>query len=345
VGGYPFYNVALPSIYVYDAVTKKVLTAPLSSDIAFGSTCANGLPLLDCINGVNTDGKRTNRLGGGNGYFWTGSPNGSFFSPSTPDSTCSLWSATSGGTPGIGNDGDPNWRGYNGGDCNGSNPLLCLQASPISLPANVTKIPVLQALRGGTRAEGLNGGEYIISANGKHRLKMETNGDLVLSTISKADSPGDFSNAESVWHSNSQERCQVLGGDCYFNFQNDGNFCVYSSKQPIVTNYAWCYRTSGEAQPNARLVLQNDGRLVLYSNRYYTSEIWSSSANVQPVPLDSNCCVLKASTVQPGTDYCILGPGDGPQDCATQTTNSAWRTPVSCGEHAWADTALTCATP
>lgn len=121
---------------VYDAVSGNFLTGPLRpwQSPLTQSSCNASVRYLDCLSGAIVT-----RLNSGYWYYWTGSPDGSFFTPGTSQSTCLNWTWNKPNgtypyfpfTPGVGNDGDTNWAGWGQADCSSSYPVLCLQADPI----------------------------------------------------------------------------------------------------------------------------------------------------------------------------------------------------------------------
>jgi len=100
--------------------------------------------------------------------------------------------------------------------------------------------------------ETLRKREYLTSTNGRYRLVLQNDGNLVLY------GPGN----RPLWSSNTQgktiEKCVMQG---------DGNLVLYFyGGQP-----AWASNTSG--RPESYLVLQNDGNIVIYE----PVAVWSSN--------------------------------------------------------------------
>lgn len=92
--------------------------------------------------------------------------------------------------------------------------------------------------------EGLGMGEYIMSCDGRFKLAMQTDGNLVL-----------YMGTKSLWDTNTHEN----GGNRVV-MQEDGNLVVYKSNG----NDAWDANTNSTANQYAHLAIQNDGNLVIY---------------------------------------------------------------------------------
>jgi hypothetical protein len=123
-------------------------------------------------------------------------------------------------------------------------PLIAAVASPV------------QAAHGARvlgPGERLTGGQYLLSSNGRHRLAMQTDGNLVLYRPDGAYS----------WQTDTDGH-----PGAYVDMQPDGNLVVYRANGTFV----WQTNTVGRA--GARLELQNDGNLVLYQGG---AAIWQSN--------------------------------------------------------------------
>jgi hypothetical protein len=90
-------------------------------------------------------------------------------------------------------------------------------------------------------------GEFLQSPNGKFKLVLQTDGNLVL-----------YEGEKALWSSetNGKNVKKLV-------MQSDGNLVLYSPNGPV-----WATNTSGN--PGAYLVLQDDGNLVIYR------AIWST---------------------------------------------------------------------
>ncbi|MFD0663070.1 hypothetical protein [Thermocatellispora tengchongensis] len=86
----------------------------------------------------------------------------------------------------------------------------------------------------------LEPGESVRSGNGKYRLIMQTDGNLVLYQTGGG----------ALWSS------QTLGGGAFAAMQDDGNLVLYKGRTPL-----WASNTD---VPGAYLAVQDDGNLVIY---------------------------------------------------------------------------------
>lgn len=96
---------------------------------------------------------------------------------------------------------------------------------------------------GPTQVRSLASGASETSKNGRYRLVMQVDGNLVI-----------YDRGQAIWHTRSSgnpgARLEV---------QSDGNLVVYSKANAPL----WYSRTSAV---NTKLILQDDGNLVLYSS-------------------------------------------------------------------------------
>lgn len=90
----------------------------------------------------------------------------------------------------------------------------------------------------------MRGGQWLTSLNGRYRLYMQGDSNLVVY---------DMSNGQALWWTGAS----AANGQAIF--QSDGNFVVYDGGMNPI------YFTSTEGNPGAFMVLQNDGNLVIYS--------------------------------------------------------------------------------
>jgi len=105
--------------------------------------------------------------------------------------------------------------------------------SVISAPARPSKL-----LAGAT----LRGGDYLVSSNGRYRLAMQTNGNLVLS-----------SEGHVLWASHTGGHPEAAA-----TMQRDGNFVVYQRRRAI-----WNSETSHRGRQAYYLLVQPDGNVVI----------------------------------------------------------------------------------
>lgn len=110
-----------------------------------------------------------------------------------------------------------------------------------------------------TPLQKLENGQSITSANGKYKLTLQADGNLVLTD-------GDT----GVWSTKTNGQNVVRA-----EVQEDGNFVAYTADKPV-----WHTDTAGK--PNVHLILQDDRNLVLYSN---DTPVWQSNTHVDaPAP-------------------------------------------------------------
>ena len=104
------------------------------------------------------------------------------------------------------------------------------------------------------RGQTLNQNQYLRSRDGRFRLIMQTDGNLVLYK----------EGVRALWHTQTGGRPYITR--CIM--QTDGNLVLYNSG---TTPYWWTGTTS---YPGGYLILQNDGNLVMYQNgvaRWHTA--------------------------------------------------------------------------
>lgn len=100
--------------------------------------------------------------------------------------------------------------------------------------------------------EGLRRGESLISANGRYRLDLQEDGNLVLYRQT---------GGATLWSSGTAGMTVSRAV-----MQDDGNLVIYGYGTPL-----WASNTAG--RPGSFLILQNDGNLVIYQP---TSPVWAS---------------------------------------------------------------------
>ena len=109
----------------------------------------------------------------------------------------------------------------------------------------------------GNNGAALGEGQTLTSANGRYRLVMQYDGNLVIYCDRK------YVNWDSRTHG-----IAIEGG---LRFQSDGNLVLYKYGKQAVWN-SKTYRSEA-----CRLVMQNDGNLVLYG--CYGKVYWSTSTH------------------------------------------------------------------
>ena len=118
-----------------------------------------------------------------------------------------------------------------------------------------------------TQGQTLKIGDSLTSDNGAYILKLQDDGNLVLSNTRGAPIWATATYGQGV------ERVEL---------QTDGNFVAYSPGAAIPENAKWT--PPGQPsfnQPNLRLVVQDDRNVVLYSNN---TPVWSSGTAITDVP-------------------------------------------------------------
>lgn len=126
-------------------------------------------------------------------------------------------------------------------------------------------------------------GQKIHSANGRHYLEMQDDGNLVLAT-----------EGMPTWSANAKGSGAVRA-----EMQADGNFVLYKENSEA----AWSSETSGK--DGARLVLENDGNLCV---RRGDSNVWASNTP-QPEPAQS-APQAQAAPAAPATQTYTVVAGD-----------------------------------
>ena len=95
----------------------------------------------------------------------------------------------------------------------------------------------------------------IYSPNGVYRLIFQTDGNLVL-----------YKNGTQVIWDTNTENCIPTPYAAYTTrFQPDGNLVVYYTTTPGLQEIA-VWDTNTQGHPNARLVVQDDGNVVIYDS-------------------------------------------------------------------------------
>ncbi|MEM9214341.1 MAG: hypothetical protein AAGD25_08330 [Cyanobacteria bacterium P01_F01_bin.150] len=113
--------------------------------------------------------------------------------------------------------------------------------------------------------EALEPGECLISANGVYSFCYQEDASLIL-----------YENKETphmriVWHSGSHLNPPAF--QCRLQ-QSDGNFVIYNSPGHVT----WCTKAFGSKHPPSKLVVQDDGKVVIYDR--YNTPYWSSQENM-----------------------------------------------------------------
>jgi len=180
---------------------------------------------------------------GKSSYLATVQPDGNFVLYDRADAA--LWAS---GTPGS---GDTYLAVQNDGN------LVVYSANDIPLWASHTRLPKPSRCGFMYANELLFGGEQLWSCNGRYFLEMQTDGNLVLYTMSR----------RALWSSG------TYGSTAYISvMQPDGNFVVYDLFDQALTS------TGTYGRPGAYLAVQDDGNLVVYSTdgvARWASGTWS----------------------------------------------------------------------
>jgi alpha-tubulin suppressor-like RCC1 family protein len=101
----------------------------------------------------------------------------------------------------------------------------------------------------------LNPGETLLSNNGRYRLIMQNDGNLVV-----------YSPSRALWNSRTQGRAPE-----FFTLQNDGNLVLYGK------NIRAYWTSNSQGKGGKTLVMQDDGNLVLYTAQ--NRPVWNSGTN------------------------------------------------------------------
>jgi hypothetical protein len=116
----------------------------------------------------------------------------------------------------------------------------------------VTSTTALDSMIAGQR---MYSGDRLVSSNGRYRLIMQGDGNLVLYSLQHA-----------LWSTRTNHK-----GGRFVVMQGDGNLVLYNSSGRSV----WNSNTDGH--PGARLLMQNDGNLVIYNSS--GKAIWSTGTD------------------------------------------------------------------
>ena len=116
----------------------------------------------------------------------------------------------------------------------------------------IRNAPPVAAQPTSTPVTALNAGQSVTSPNGKHRLVMQGDGNLVVYNTATG---------RATWNSGT-----AGNPGARFAVQGDGNLVIYRANGTV----AWNAGTHGN--PGTRLVLQDDGNLVLY--RANNTPLW-----------------------------------------------------------------------
>ena len=128
-------------------------------------------------------------------------------------------------------------------------------------PATVSLRPWPSQLGAGTT---LRSGAYLTSANGRYRLEMQANGDLVLSE-----------EGHVLWASHTARHRGAVA-----TMQRDGNFVIYQRRRAL-----WSSQTSRHGRGDYYLSLQTNGNVVLDSPAHQTLwETHTSSSRSRTLP-------------------------------------------------------------
>ncbi|CRK60979.1 Xanthomonapepsin precursor [Alloactinosynnema sp. L-07] len=134
-------------------------------------------------------------------------------------------------------------------------------------------------------------GQQLTSPNGKHSLKLQADGNLVLST-----------NGTAVWASGTDGSGAVRG-----DMQSDGNFVLYKDGGDAV----WATKTGGTA--GASLIIGDDrGVSVVGSDggSLWTSGTAEAVAAPEPAPVPVPTPAPQAAPAPPAAQTYTVVPGD-----------------------------------
>lgn len=119
-----------------------------------------------------------------------------------------------------------------------------------------------QDLQGG---RGMLKAHWLTSANGKHFLYMQENGDVGIWTHDP--------DPKNIWASRTSPNAK-----CSFAMQTDGNLVIYDANHKALwaseTQEWWDSRYNEAKYKPVKLVLEDDGRIVLYSATGY--KVWDN---------------------------------------------------------------------
>ncbi|WP_105167788.1 phosphatidylinositol-specific phospholipase C domain-containing protein [Pseudoalteromonas sp. T1lg23B] len=117
----------------------------------------------------------------------------------------------------------------------------------------------LTVTHGDTLGQGfyLEVNEQLVSSDGRHRLVMQGDGNLVI-----------YSNDQPIWATNTHGSTAVRAYLTNVMFNTGGNLMLLDAEDQMV----WKTNSLGT---NTRLIMQNDGNLVIYSDD--NTPIWSSN--------------------------------------------------------------------
>jgi hypothetical protein len=133
-------------------------------------------------------------------------------------------------------------------------PLRSCSGSHGASPALPPKSTAAGALASG---EGLGQGGEVSSPDGRFKLAMQTDGNVVL-----------YSSGVALWNTGTFSQDGLI-----FVMQTDGNLVLYSNTSCAL----WASNTSGH--PGATLALQNDGNIVVYDGG---KALWASNTGGVP---------------------------------------------------------------
>ncbi|MCU0662927.1 MAG: MBL fold metallo-hydrolase [Myxococcota bacterium] len=128
----------------------------------------------------------------------------------------------------------------------------------------------------------LTTGQYLQSADGSHRLSLQSDGNLVLRRLS---------DSKALWASGTNGKSATR-----FYFQTDGNLVLRTSAGAAV----WSSKTSGSGA--TKLHLHSAGSLVLYKN---STPVWA--VNNSSIPADQ--CPNDPNKTEPGSCGCGVPEG------------------------------------
>ncbi|MFV0459969.1 MAG: FG-GAP-like repeat-containing protein [Actinomycetales bacterium] len=219
-----------------------------------GLTSLNGQHRLEIgsISGTDKEGLAIMRNSCVNKLFATSAPGKSFLVMQETDGNLVMYT-----------DGKPTWASYTTNNAGGfaimqnDGNLVVYRADGTPIWASWSLCNVQDTndpVRGGLTSKHLQAGQYLTSPNGKVRLVMQNDGNLVLYTPRGA-----------VWNSGTSGGIQS-----YLKQQTDGKLIVYNQFRDVQWGGVWI-----GANTNSAMYVQDDGNLVQYKPNGQV--IWSSN--------------------------------------------------------------------
>lgn len=146
-------------------------------------------------------------------------------------------------------------------------------------------------------------GKSWLSKNGKYKLVLQRNGDLVINNVSTG---------KTIWKTNSGMANNYTSYSFRLNMQGDGNLVIYrqdlNSKK---TNATWNSKTVIGGTGNTYSVrLSNDGELYVYHDQK-NSTIWSSRSEIECTASKNTFLRASQCLTSPNRNYRAIMQHDG----------------------------------